>query len=95
MLRPASRELLERLVHAAHDIDLELDTALTQLGVLPPLDLAPIRSCLSHEEIEIEAGANADGHRILYVSVQGRPTASIGHDGCVVPVAQATALASA
>lgn len=95
MLRPASRELLDRLVRAAHDIDLELDTALNQLGVLPPLDLGPIRSCLSHADTEIEAGSNADGHRILYVRVQGRPTASIGHDGCVVPNAQATVLAPA
>lgn len=95
MLRPASRELLDRLLRAVHDIDVELDTALVQLGVLPPLDLEPIRSCLSHAGTSIEAGANADGHRIIYVTVEGRATASIGPDGRVVPVDQSTALATA
>ena len=95
MLRPASPELLDRLLRAVHDVDVELDTALTQLGVLPPLDLGPIRAWLMREGTDLEAGDNPDGHRIIHVSVRGRATASIGQDGRVVPADQTTALASA
>jgi hypothetical protein len=95
MLRPATPALLERLLRAVHDIDLELDTALTQLGVLPPLDLSEIRSLLSRSGVQLAAAANPDGHRVIRVSVHGRPAATIEHDGRLVPVGQSRTLATA
>lgn len=80
---------------AARDDDRELDTALVSLGVLPPLDLADIRAWLSLPDIDVRAGANRDGHRVLDVAIGNRVVARIHHDGCVVPGGQALLLATA
>lgn len=83
MLRPATSEALDRLLRAASDVDRELDTALTCLGVLPPLDLAPIRSRLLLHDIQLRAGQNADGHRIIEIVEHDVVLALIDHDGTV------------
>ncbi len=84
MLRPATPEALERLRHAASGADVDLDTALTCLGILPPLDLEPIRSCLRHESVAIVAETNRDGHRRLALHDRYGAVAWIHHDGEVV-----------
>lgn len=86
MLRPATPEALERLRRAAHDVDRELDTALTCLGVLPPVDLRPIRACLINPSIVIIADTNRDGHRRLEVRDRLGTVAWIDHDGAVACV---------
>ena len=83
MLRPATPEALERLRRAGCDIDLELDTALTCLGILPPVDLRPIRECLADPSIIIIADTNRDGHRRLEVRDRLGTVAWIDHDGAV------------
>jgi hypothetical protein len=80
---------------AAHDDDLELDTALVRLGVLPPLDLSAIRSWLTLADIEIHATANCDGHRVITVGFGHRTVAAIHHDGHVVASGQGPLLKSA
>ena len=84
MLRPASRDSLERLRRAASDADRELDMALTCLGILPPLDLQPIRDCLLQPSTVIVAETNRDGHRLLSVRDRHGVVAWIHHDGRVV-----------
>lgn len=95
MLRPATPDALERLRRAAHRSDRELDTALLALGVLPPLDLGEIRGWLGLPGVELVAGANHDGHRVISVAFGKRTVARIHHDGRVVPDGQATLLATA
>ena len=94
MLRPATPEHLQRLLHAAFDIDRELDAALVCLGILPPLDLATIRSWLTIEGVRLDPGVNRDGHRVLGVVLGGRTVARIHQDGTVVD-SNSSALASA
>ena len=94
MLRTATPEHLQRLLDAAFDIDRELDTALVRLGILPPLDLATIRSWLTIEGIRLDPGVNRDGHRVLGVVLGGRTVARIHQDGTVVDC-HSDALASA
>jgi len=84
MLRPATPESLDRLRRAATDIDRELDTALTCLGILPPLELQPIRECLLQPSTVIVAEVNRDGHRLLSVRDRHGVVAWIHHDGRVV-----------
>ena len=84
MLRPASREALDRLWRAAVDGDRELDSALTGVGVLPPLELQPIRECLLTPSTVIVAETNRDGHRLLSVRDRHGVVAWIHHDGSVV-----------
>ncbi len=84
MLRPATPDHIDRLRRAAFDVDRELDTALVSLGILPPLDLTPIRSWLTIDGVDLHAAANPDGHRILEVVLGGRVVARIHHDGRVV-----------
>jgi hypothetical protein len=84
MLRPATPESLDRLRRAATDIDRELDTALTCLGILPPLELQPIRECLLQPSTVIVAETNRDGHRLLSVRDRHGVVAWIHHDGRVV-----------
>lgn len=82
MLRPATHDQLLRLQAAACASDVELDAALVSLGVLPPLDLGPIRSCLQPGR-ELDAATNRDGHRVIVVRDQGMPVAWIHPDGSV------------
>ena len=86
MLRPASREALDRLRRAAVDGDRELDSALTGVGVLPPLELQPIRECLLTPSTVIVAETNRDGHLLLSVRDRHGVVAWIHHDGRVVRV---------
>lgn len=84
MIRPATPESIDRLRRAALDVDRELDTALTVIGILPPLDLQPIRDCLLEESTVIVAETNRDGHRLLSVRDRHGVVAWIHHDGRVV-----------
>lgn len=84
MLRPATASALERLRRAAGDVDAELDTALTCLGILPPLDLQPIRDCLREPATVIVAETNRDGHRMLSICDRHGVLAWIHPDGRVV-----------
>ena len=84
MLRPATPRALERLASAAIANDRELDAALTGLGVLPPLDLDLIRTCLCTPHTRLVAGVNRDGHRLIAIAEGDREIAWIHHDGQVV-----------
>ena len=84
VIRPATPGALDRLDRAATQGDRELDAALANLGVLPPLDLDPIRACLNMSEIRLVAELNRDGHRLITVCERDRPLAWIHHDGRVV-----------
>lgn len=94
VLRHATPDALDRLVRAAAgDVDRELDTALVCLGVLPPLDLAPIRDVLTIEGTSVRATVNGDGHRVIEVVFGRRPYARIMPDGAVTGLAPASDLA--
>jgi hypothetical protein len=84
VLRPATPEAIDRLVRAAAAVDRELDTALVCLGVLPPLDLRPIRDVLTIEGTVVRAVANGDGHRVLEIASAEGLCALILNDGTVV-----------
>ena len=84
MLRPASTESLDRLRRAASDDDRALDTALACIGILPPLELQPIRECLLQPSTVLVAETNRDGHRLLSVRDRNGVVAWIHHDGRVV-----------
>lgn len=84
MLWPATPELLERLRQAATGIDRELDAALTDVGILPPAELQPIRECLLYPSAVIVADTNRDGHCLLSVRDRHGVVAWIHHDGRVV-----------
>lgn len=84
VLRPATPSALQRLVLAATQSDRELDAALTDLGVLPPLELEQIRACLQIADTELVAGVNADGHRLIAVTDGDHELAWIHHDGRVL-----------
>lgn len=84
MLRPATSAALDRLRRAAYDVDVELDTALICLGILPPLDLQPIRDCLLRPGTVIVPETNRDGHRMLSVRDRLGVVAWIDHDGRVL-----------
>jgi len=84
VLCPATPYALERLARAAFADDRELDAALSGLGVLPPLDLDLIRTCLSTPNTKLLAGVNRDGHRLLSIAEGDREIARIHHDGQVV-----------
>lgn len=75
---------MARLALAAGTTDRELDTALICVGILPPLDLAPIRTALLIDGAVLRASANGDGHRLIDVDVDGATVASIHHDGRVI-----------
>lgn len=83
MLRAATPDSIDRLYRAAADGDRELDTALTRVGILPPLDLQPIRDCLLDPTTVIVAEVNRDGHRMLSVRDRHGVVAWIHHDGRV------------
>jgi hypothetical protein len=88
VLRAATPRSIDRLVAAVHLTDREFDTALIQLGILPPLDLSEIRSWLSVDGVTVIAGQNPDGHRVLAVVQDGRTLAWIHHDGRVLTSGQ-------
>lgn len=95
MLRSATPEALDRLRRAASDSDVELDTALTCLGILPPLDLTPIRSALRDPSIAIVAEVNRDGHRRLSLHDRHGTVAWVHHDGQVIDAGGHRLMASA
>ena len=84
VLRPATPSALHRLVVAATQSDRELDAALTDLGVLPPLELEQIRACLQLAHTGLVAGVNADGHRLITLTDGDDQLAWIHHDGRVL-----------
>jgi hypothetical protein len=94
VLRPATPDALERLAHAARTTDRELDTALICLGILPPLDLVPIRDALLVPGVVLRGSANGDGHRVVEVTAGGRTIASIHHDGRVATHGQRPTVAA-
>ena len=65
-------------------MDRELDTALTCIGILPPLELQPIRECLLEPSTVLVAETNRDGHRLLSLHDRHGVVAWIHHDGRVV-----------
>lgn len=91
MLRPASPDALLRLTIAATASDRELDRALSDVGVLPPLDLDQIRSLLTQPAVELTTSRNDDGHAIVEVSWNGSRSARIHHDGRVQVLSNAAA----
>jgi hypothetical protein len=83
VLRPPTTDSLRRLCAAADASDRDLDRALSDVGVLPPADLAPIRDVLQRRGTEVARACNSDGHIILQVVWQARLAALIHHDGRV------------
>lgn len=83
MLRPASHDALTRLQRAAAGSDRELDRALSDVGVLPPLDLAEIRNVLNRPGCVLATCRNCDGHAIIEVRWSTHITALIHQDGRV------------
>lgn len=83
MLRPASQDALTRLQQAASASDRELDRALSDVGVLPPLDLADIRIVLNRPGCVLATCRNCDGHAIVEVSWNTEVAALIHQDGRV------------
>ncbi len=83
MLRPATLAQLERLRAAARQRDVDLDQALYDLGVLPPVDLNEIRSCLT-PDCQLTAHTTRYGHPVIEVRVSGTVSAWIHQDGSVV-----------
>ncbi len=83
MLRHPTIDALLRLRAAAEASDRELDRALCDVGVLPPVDLVHIRRILTRPGAEIGCSRNADGHAIVEISWNREPAARIHHDGRV------------
>jgi hypothetical protein len=83
VIRPATPDALLRLRAAADVSDRELDRALCDVGVLPPLDLSRIRSLLAQPGVGLSTSRNADGHAIVHVSWGTTRSACIHHDGRV------------
>ncbi len=91
MLRPPSADALLRLQAACNRSDRELDGALSDVGVLPPLDLQHIRQILAQPGADISCSRNADGHAIVEVTWNREPSARIHHDGRVQFLSSAAA----
>lgn len=68
-------------MEAATGPDRDLDRALSDLGVLPPMELGPIRQVLRHRDTTVLLAANDDGHAIVQVVTNARLVALIHHDG--------------
>ncbi|MEO6652413.1 MAG: hypothetical protein ABIP17_07145 [Ilumatobacteraceae bacterium] len=81
MLRPPTAHCLDRLLAAGDWSDRDLDRALCDVGVLPPVDLAPIRMLLGEPGINLSTRRNIDGHSIVEICRSGHATALIHHDG--------------
>jgi hypothetical protein len=83
VLRPPSAAALERLARAAAGSDRELDRALSDVGVLPPLDLTQIRQVVTRSGTELAMSRNDDGHAIIQVAWNAQLAALVHHDGRV------------
>jgi hypothetical protein len=83
VLRPATQDALTGLRLAASLSDRELDRALSDVGVLPPMDLSEIRGVLQRSGCELATCRNCDGHTIVEVSWNTALSALIHHDGRV------------
>jgi predicted nuclease with RNAse H fold len=83
VLRPPSQAALERLTQSAKATDRDLDRALSDVGVLPPLDLTQIRQLLTRNGTNLALDLNDDGHTIIEVVTGGRAVAWVQHDGRV------------
>lgn len=83
VLRTATPSALRHLVDAVTGSDRDLDAALIDLGVLPPVELDQIRACLRLAHTAIEAGVNVDGHRLITLVDGALPVARIHQDGRV------------
>lgn len=68
---------------AALASDRDLDRALSDVGVLPPLDLSRIRGLLTQPGVELTTRRNVDGHVIVEVSCNDELAALIHPDGRV------------
>lgn len=91
VLRPPTTDALARLRHAATASDRELDRALSDVGVLPPLDLNEIRRVLTRPGSELTSCRNGDGHAIVEVSWNMSLSAMVHHDGRVQMLSVAAA----
>jgi hypothetical protein len=91
VIRPASQDALTRLRRAALASDRELDRALSDVGILPPLDLSEIRSVLDRPGCELATCRNRDGHAIVEVMWNTELSALIHHDGEVHVLSTAAA----
>lgn len=83
VLRPPNAASLDRLLRAADASDRDLDRALSDVGVLPPLDLGHIRRVLGRPGTEIAVTRNPDGHAIVQVVWNAQLSALVHHDGRV------------
>ena len=83
MLRAASTGALARLRLASTGSDRELDRALSDVGVLPPVDLVMIRRVLGRPGTELAMSRNDDGHAIVQVVWNAQLAALLHHDGRV------------
>lgn len=91
MLRPATSDLLARLQLAASGTDRQLDRALSDVGILPPLDLGQIRSVLVRPGTELSTSRNRDGHVVVEVLWNTTLAVMIHHDGRVQVLSTAAA----
>lgn len=91
MIRPATVDSLSRLQLASRDSDRELDRALSDVGILPPLDLGAIRHVLSQPSTRLSATRNPDGHVVIDVAWNEVRSAVIHHDGRVHVLSVASA----
>lgn len=82
---------LHRLLDASVASDRDLDRALADVGVLPPLDLSPIRHVLNRAGTELGLARNRDGHVIVEVAWNAQVSAFIHHDGRVHVLSTAAA----
>lgn len=83
MLRPPTAHCLARLLAAADWADRDLDRALSDVGVLPPVDLAPIRQLIGEPGVTLATRRSPDGHSIVEVVRHSAPSVLIHHDGRV------------
>lgn len=91
MLRPPTAHCLDRLLAAADWSDRDLDRALCDVGVLPPVDLREIRGLLTDPGVGLAARPDPNGHSIVEVIRGGSPTALIHPDGAVQHLARSVA----
>lgn len=83
MLRPPTAAAIDRLIRSVEASDRELDRALSDVGVLPPLDLGRIRSVLGRPGTQVAMTRNDDGHTIVQVVWNAQLSALVHHDGRV------------
>ena len=91
VLRPPTAHCLERLLAAAEWTDRDLDRALCDVGVLPPVDLSPIRGLIGQPGVTLTTRRNGDGHSIIEVCRNADAVALIHQDGRVQVLSTATA----